>query len=109
MTIKPVIPRDQAIEDVEHALGYYLDEGAAQAASDLIDALQVAYRLIGRHPGIGSPRYGYELDIPGLRGRALQHFPYTVLYVERTDHVDVLRVLHQRRDIPELLRNLDSD
>jgi len=109
MTIKPVIPRDQAIEDVEHALGYYLDEGAAQAASDLIDALQVAYRLIGRHPGIGSPRYGYELGVPGLRGRALQHFPYTVLYVERTGHVDVLRVLHQRGDIPELLRDLDQE
>jgi toxin ParE1/3/4 len=29
--------------------------------------------------------------------------------VERTDHVDVLRVLQQRRDIPELLRNLDQD
>jgi toxin ParE1/3/4 len=61
----------------------------------------------GQDPGIGSPRYGYELDIPGRR--ALQHFPYTVLYVERTDHVDVLRVPNQRRDIPELLRNLDQD
>lgn len=70
MTVKPVIPREQAVRDVEHAVDYYLDEGAAQAASDLVDALQAAYRLIGRHPGIGSPRYGYELDIPGLRGRA---------------------------------------
>lgn len=56
MTIKPVIPRDQAIHDVEHAIDYYLDEGAAQAASDLIDQLQAAYRLIGLHSGIGSPR-----------------------------------------------------
>jgi toxin ParE1/3/4 len=109
MTIKPVIPRDRANQDVEHAIDYYLDEEAAQAASDLIDALQADYRLIGLHPGIGSPRYGYELGIPGLRGRALEHFPFTVLYVERTGHIDVLRVLHQRRDIPELLRNLDLD
>jgi toxin ParE1/3/4 len=109
MTIKPVIPRDRAIEDVEHAIDYYLDEGAPQAASDLIDALQAAYRLIGLHPGIGSPRYGYELDIPGLRGRALEHFPYAVLYVERTGHIDVLRILHQHRDIPELMRDLDQD
>lgn len=109
MTIKPVIPRDHAIQDVEHAIDYYLEEGARQPASDLIDALKAAYRLIGLHPGIGSPRYGYELDICGLRGRSLEHFPYTVLYVERTDHIDVLRVLHQRRDIPELLRNLDRD
>jgi toxin ParE1/3/4 len=106
MTIRPVIPRDRAIQDVEHAIGYYLDEGAAHAASDLIDALQAVYRLIGLHPGIGSPRYGYELDVPGLRGKALEHFPFTVLHVERTRHIDVLRILHQRRDIPELLRNL---
>jgi toxin ParE1/3/4 len=109
MTIRPVIPRDQAIQDVEHAIDYYLDEGAAQAASDLIDALQAAYRLVGLHPGIGSPRYGYELDIPGLRGRALENFPYVILYIERSDHIDVLRVLHQRRDIPEMLRDLDQD
>jgi toxin ParE1/3/4 len=109
MKSKPVIPRDQANHDVEHAIDYYLDEEAAQAASELIDALQFAYRLIGRHPGIGSPRYGYELDIPGLRGRALEHFPFTVLYVEHTGHIDVLRILHQRRDIPELLRHLDQD
>ncbi|PQM45336.1 hypothetical protein C1Y40_04514 [Mycobacterium talmoniae] len=32
-----------------------------------------------------------------------------VLYVERNDHIDVLRVLHQRRDIPELLRDLGQD
>jgi toxin ParE1/3/4 len=108
MTIKPVIPRERANQDVQHAIGYYLDEGATQAASDLIDALQVAYRPVGLHPGIGSPRYGYELDIPGLRGKALERFPYMVLYVERTGHIDVLRVLHQHRDIPELLRNLDQ-
>jgi toxin ParE1/3/4 len=108
VTVKPVIPRHRAIRDVEHAIHYYLEEGAAQAALDLIDALQAAYRLIGLHPGIGSPRYGYELDIPGPRGRALEHFPYTVLYMERSGHIDVLRVLHQRRDIPELLRNLDQ-
>lgn len=109
MTIKPVIPRDRAIHDLEHAIDYYLEEGAAQAASDLIGGLQAAYGLIPLHPGIGSPRYGYELDIPGLCGRALDHFPYTVLHIEHTDHIDVLRVLHQRRDIPELLRNLDQD
>lgn len=109
MTIKPIIPRARANQDVERAIDYYLDEGAPQAASDLIDALQAAYRLLERRPGIGSPRYGHELDIPGLRGKALARFPYTVLYIERAGHIDVLRVLHQHRDIPELLRNLDDN
>lgn len=108
MSATPVIPRERATQDVEHAVDHYLDAGAAPAASDLIDALQNAYRLTGQHPGVGSPRYGYELDIPGLRGRALEQFPYIVLYVERGDHIDVLRVLHQRRDIPELLHDLEQ-
>lgn len=47
MTIKPVIPRYQAIQDVEHAIDYYVEEGAMQAASELVDAVQAAYRLIG--------------------------------------------------------------
>jgi plasmid stabilization system protein ParE len=36
MTIKPVIPRDRAVQDVEHAIDYYLDEGAVQAASSTL-------------------------------------------------------------------------
>lgn len=109
MMVKPVIPRERAIHDVEHAIDYYRNDVAAQSASELIDALQAVYRLIGAHPGIGSPRYGNELGIPGLRGKALERVPYTVLCVDRPDHVDVLRVLHQHRDIPELLRDLDQD
>ncbi|AYF77887.1 type II toxin-antitoxin system RelE/ParE family toxin [Nocardia yunnanensis] len=109
MTIKPVIPRSKAVQDVENAIDYYLESDADRAAADLIDALQATYRLIGLHPGIGSPRYGHELDIPGLRGRALTRLPYTVLYLERDDHIDVLRVLHQRRDIPDLMRDLHQD
>lgn len=109
MAITPVIPRDQVIRDVEHAIDDDLDENAAHAASGVIDALAAAYRLIGGHPGIGWLRYGDELGVPGLRARVLRHLPYTVLYVERTGHVDVLRVLHQRGDIRELLCNLDQD
>lgn len=108
MTVKPVVPRERAVHDVDDAIDFYLSEGAARAATDLIDALQSTYRLIGAHPGIGSPRYGHELDIPGLRGRAPERFPYVVLCIEHTTHVDVLRVLHQHRDIPETFSNLDQ-
>jgi len=29
-------------------------------------------------------------------------FPYIVFYIERSDHMDVVRALHGRRDIPTL-------
>jgi toxin ParE1/3/4 len=97
---KPVIPRTLACRDVDEAIGYYLGEGADEAALGFADALEQAYTHISRHPGTGSPRYGHELNLPGLRSWPLTRYPYLVFYVERTHHIDVWRVLHGQRDIP---------
>jgi toxin ParE1/3/4 len=64
-----------------------------------VDALQDAYRVISVRPASGSPRYAHELDLPGLRSRRLVRFPYMIFYLERSDHIDVWRVLHVQRDI----------
>ena len=40
---------------------------------------------------------------PGLRFMLLEHFPYAIFYIERTHYIDVIRILHQRREIPTLL------
>jgi toxin ParE1/3/4 len=98
--VKPVVPRTLAEQDVDEALTYYLEEGAEAAALGFIDALQKAYAHIGRHPATGSPRYGHELSLPGLRSWPLTRYPYLVFYIEQADHIDVWRVLHQQRDIP---------
>jgi toxin ParE1/3/4 len=97
---KPVVPREQARQDVEDAVAHYLAEGAEAAALGLIDALEKAYSHISRHPATGSPRYAHELNLPGLRSWPLTRYPYLVFYVEHSGHVDVWRVLHRRRDIP---------
>lgn len=101
MRARPVIPREQARQDVENALVFYLTQGADAAALGFIDALEQAYVHIGRHPATGSPRYGHELNLAGLRSWPLTRFPYLVFYVEHPDRVDVLRVLHGQRDIPQ--------
>lgn len=98
---KPVIPRALAAQE---AISYYLGENAGQAALGFIDALEQAYRHIGRHPATGSPRHGHEVDLPGLRSWPLKRYPYIVFYVERDDHIDVWRVLHGLPDIPVWLR-----
>jgi toxin ParE1/3/4 len=100
VSAKPVVPRARALQDVEEAIAYYLAEDAPQAALGFVDALEKAYARLGRHPSAGSPRYAHELEIPGLRTRALKGYPYLVFYVERDDHVDVWRVLHGQRDVP---------
>jgi toxin ParE1/3/4 len=100
----PVIPRELALRDVEQAVAYYLDEGATSAALGLIDALEKAYAHIGRQPATGSPRYAHELNLPGLRFWPLTRYPYCVFYTEKSDHIDVWRVLHGQRDIPAWLQ-----
>ncbi|MBX3707250.1 MAG: type II toxin-antitoxin system RelE/ParE family toxin [Pseudomonadales bacterium] len=100
MKAKPVVPREQAQQDVEDALAYYLAEAAEAAALSFVAALEQAYAHIGRHPATGSPRYAHELHLPGLRAWPLTRYLYLVFYVERPDRIDVWRVLHGQRDIP---------
>ena len=95
--------REVARHDVEDAIDYSIGEGGETLALRLVDDLERALDLIARYPAAGSPRLGYELQLPGVRSRALQGFPYLVVYVEQEDFVDIWRVLHGRRDVPAWL------
>jgi toxin ParE1/3/4 len=101
--LKPVVPRTKANEDVEHAIAYYLDQQANKAALGFIKALELAYVHISKQPATGSPRYAHSLDLPGLRSWSLSRYPYLVFYMESAETIDVWRVLHMSRDIPEWL------
>lgn len=108
MKAKPIVPRELALRDVEDALAHYAAEGAESAVLGFIDALESAYRHIGRHPSTGSPRHAHELNLAGLRSWPLTRYPYIVFYAEHSDHIDVWRVLHSRRDIPAWLQESDT-
>jgi toxin ParE1/3/4 len=102
--VKPVIPTQLAKQDVENGLTYYLvEEGSEQAALGFIAEIEQAYARLAKHPNIGSSRYAYELDIPGLRSWPLQRYPHLIFYIDRMDHVEVWRVLNGKRDIPAWL------
>lgn len=97
--MKPIIPREAADADIDQALAYFT-EHAPDTAPALLDALEAAFKAIAGRPTIGSPRFAHDLDLPGLRGWIVKRFPYIVFYIEHEASIDVLRVLHQRRDIP---------
>ena len=104
MSTKPVVVRAAAHNDVLAAIDYYRREASARVALEFVDAIERAYQHISRHPASGSPRYGQELDLPGVRVWPVSGFPWLVFYVERTRRMDVLRILHGERDIPASLR-----
>ncbi|AEG01742.1 type II toxin-antitoxin system RelE/ParE family toxin [Methylomonas methanica] len=108
MKAKTVIPRKLANQDVENAIDYYLSENADQAALGFIDALEKAYTHISRHPETGSSRYAHELNLPNLRFWPLTRYPHLVFYVERDGYIDVWRVLHGQRDIPDWMKPDDE-
>jgi toxin ParE1/3/4 len=107
MTAKVVVPRQAAHRDVDEAIDHYLRQAGGEIALRFVDAIERTYRAIGERPAAGSPRYAHELDLPGLRHRAVGHFPHRVFYVEREDHIDVWRVLDGRRDIPAWLAQFE--
>ncbi|MFM9865037.1 MAG: type II toxin-antitoxin system RelE/ParE family toxin [Micropepsaceae bacterium] len=109
MTAKPIVLRDKAISDVEEAIAYYAHEAGPKIALGFVDALEQAYGHIARHPGSGSPRLAHELDLPGLRVWPLRRSPHLVFYIELDEHIDVWRILHGARDIPEWLRDEPLD
>jgi toxin ParE1/3/4 len=102
MSAKEILRREVADEDIDDAISYY--EGQSeQATIGFIDDLQRTYKKIAASPKIGSPRYAYQLDLPGFLCRKLDKYPYMVFYFEHDDHIDVWRVLHEKRDIPNYL------
>lgn len=103
MTVKPVVPRQQANRDVDEAIAYYFAEARAP-----LSPLEQAYRHVGRHRASDSSRYAVELNLPGLRAWPLRRFPHVVFYVDTPDHIDVWRVLHGARDIPTWMREAES-
>lgn len=108
MTVKPVIPRRLARQDVEEAVQYCEREFGGRAAIGLIDALEDAYENIGRFPAAGSTRYAHALGLPELRSWSLQTHPVVIFYLEHATHIDLWRVLHAQKDIPESLRDPDE-
>ena len=103
MTGQPVVPRSLAVRDVDEALNHYLTEASTQVALGFINALETGYVHIGSYPATGSLRYAHALNLPGLRCWALGNYPYLVFYLERESYIDVWRVLHGKRDIPNWL------
>jgi toxin ParE1/3/4 len=97
--------RARADTDIDTAIRYLMDHEPSTAAR-FIDELEATFRRISRNPGIGSPRYAELTDIDGLLSLAVKGFGYHVFYVVYDRSVAVVRVLHERRDVPSLLTDL---
>ncbi len=108
MKPKPVVPRELANRDIHNAIDYYLADTAGDAAIGFVYALEAAFSHISAHPASGATRYAHELEIDGVRSWPLRGYPFLLFYIEREHHIDLWRVLHGHRDIPERLHPPDG-
>lgn len=99
MSAKPVRRRRQARLDVEEAASHYAAEGDETLVESFVSDFDRAIAHIANHPASGSPRYANIPGLPDLRVWPLTRFPYLLFYIERDDHIDLLRVLHNKRDV----------
>jgi len=103
--VLPAQFRSKAAEDVDDAVHYYVAEAEADVARRFVDELERTIRQLELHPELGSLRFAFELDLPGVRSFRVDGFPHLIFYLIRTDHLDVLRVLHASRDVPATLQD----
>jgi toxin ParE1/3/4 len=96
---KRLIYHAAARRDLERASDFYEDTAGPEVVRRFLEAARMAFREIGARPGAGSPRYGEKLRAPHLRTRRVSRFPYLIFYVESEDVIEVMRVLHEKRDV----------
>ena len=121
MTIKAVVPREQAARDIKAAI----DPCAAHASEDIalgfVDAMESAYRLIATRPATGSPLYVIQIngaDKQVIVGRD-EHLYSRSLRARRVNLIAMhelhepvrvgVKIRHRHEPAPALLQKIASD
>lgn len=81
------------MSDVE-GIGDYIAEHSPKAAARLVNALERRWTLLTLHPFSGAPR---DDIAPGIRHLIVGE--YLTLYRVGDDAIEIVRVLHGRRNI----------
>ena len=103
--MKPVRLTPRVDSDIDACFSWIAKDNPV-AALRVLDAIELTCDVLSRMPGIGSPRYAEIPLVCGIRMLAIKDFEkYLLFYLESEDCVDVIRVLHGARDIPEALQS----
>lgn len=92
----------RALSDIE-AIGLYIAKDNESAAYRLIDAFFQRMDMLQR-----TPRAGLRRDDLGLGYRSVPVGQYLILYKIGDTRIEVLRIIHGKRNIAKALRNPDK-
>lgn len=94
-----VIWTDEALSDLE-AIGEYFDRTSSQYASSIIERLYTSVEPLAEHPKMG--RQVPEAEHETLRELIVEN--YRVIYQLREGQIEIITVVHSRRDLPKKFR-----
>ena len=94
--------RPAASEDIDQIVDYLLEESVT-AAQGFVKDLQKCFDLLTENPKIDVQREYRSAALSGMRMFPLKKFStYLVFYLPDDQTIDIVRVLHGRRDIEQL-------
>ena len=94
----------RAVLDIEEAAAYYQAEAEKGVAESLARAVEAQLLRIAEFPALGPLGFAMELGMPQLRSSTVVSFPFIIFYMETCRNVNIVRVLHNSRDIPAAFR-----
>lgn len=93
----------RAKQDLSDIWRYYARVASLEIADKIVREIEHTASRLAERPQMGRPR---QEVWPGLRG-ILAH-PYTVFYRVTEAAIEIVRVLHERRDFPAILKKDES-
>ncbi|CAG2136226.1 hypothetical protein LMG31506_01631 [Cupriavidus yeoncheonensis] len=90
--------RPAARSDAYAAQDWY-DDAAPGLGEAFTDELLGVLAFLAANPSVGSRRYAHFLPDESLRVWPLSRFPFLVFYRVSSKVLDIVRILHERRDI----------
>jgi len=103
--MKPIRITPKADHDIDECCAWTRKDHPA-AALRFLDAVELTCRDLSQMPSIGSQRYAEIPLVYGVRMIAVKGFKnYLLFYLEHETSIDIIRVLHGARDIPEALQS----
>jgi len=103
--MKPIRVTPKADDDIDKCYAWIRKDNPA-AALRFLDAVELTCRNLSQMPGIGSRRYAEIPLVHGVRMIGVKGFAnYLLFYLEHETSIDIIRLLHGARDIPEVLQS----
>jgi toxin ParE1/3/4 len=99
-----VILSPQAETDLSDITDHYLAEAGVEVTVSFLTSWTQVMQHLEQFPESGALRFADAAHLPGLRFWPMRGFPHLALYPVAADGVQILRVLHSARDIPQSLR-----